>query len=113
MNTPVVVSSINPEIVDTNTSSKLVLKKPVKCVQGLSVANFTYESLETPTMQEIPSFTMIVPKVGLKIKIQDQILEIVETISNKDGYSFEFKAQNKTKQIHFVMIGKEWRECAF
>jgi hypothetical protein len=56
---------------------------------------------------------MIVPKVGLKIKIQDQILEIVETISNKDGYSFEFKAQNKTKQIHFVMIGKEWRECAF
>lgn len=72
---------------------------------------------EVPEFQEMPSFTMIVPKVGMKVKLKNEdneelILRIKETKKNKDGYILEFNAVDVGDEsivIDFVMVGKEWR----
>lgn len=72
---------------------------------------------EVPEFQEISSFTMIVPKVGMKVKLKNEeneelILRIKETKKNKDGYILEFNAVDVGDEsivIDFVMVGREWR----
>jgi hypothetical protein len=85
----------------------------------------------TPEFQEIPSFTMILPKVGMKVNLknedkQDLVLTITETHKNPDGYVLEFRAvgyRSKTDGtpretsgseheeivLDFVMVGKQWK----
>jgi hypothetical protein len=83
---------------------------------------FSEPSLESANQdisefQEIPSFTMIVPKVGMKVKLknedlQELVLVIQETHKNKDGYILEFRAvdpNNAEIVLDFVMVGKEWK----
>ena len=75
------------------------------------------ENQEVPEFQEIPSFTMIVPKVGMKVKLkneenQELVLTIKETHKNKDGFILEFRAldpKNEEIVVDFVMVGKEWK----
>jgi hypothetical protein len=70
-------------------------------------------SSQPPEIQEI-SFSMIVPKVGMKVKVCFEhlalVLKIVEVIKNEDGYSLEFVASKDGRQNYrFVMVGKNWR----
>ena len=68
---------------------------------------------QPPEIQEI-SFSMIVPKVGMKVKMtfgnQTVILKIVEVIPNEEGWKLEFIASKDGYQSYrFVMVGKKWR----
>jgi hypothetical protein len=79
---------------------------------------------ETPEFEEVASFTMIVPKIGMKVHLKNEmdeelILDIVDTKKNKDGYTFEFTGVRNPKTlldkedvINFVMVGKEWRRIS-
>lgn len=90
------------------TSSQIIRKTDV---------TLENEVQEVPEFQEISSFTMIVPKVGMKVKLKNEeneelILCIKETKKNKDGYILEFRAvdlNNDSIVIDFVMVGREWR----
>lgn len=96
----------------TSVESTFVIRK-----RESSIVTLENEIQEVPEFQEIPSFTMIVPRVGMKVKLRNEeneelILTIKEIKKNKDGYILEFKASdpnNESIVIDFVMIGKEWR----
>lgn len=68
-----------------------------------------------PEIQDIPGFSTIVPKVGMKVKYkqtqseEEMILTIVST-QPENGYTFEFKASNDKVVLDFVMVGKEWKQ---
>lgn len=96
----------------TNTSKLIIKKKEIESNKDIHFLEF--ENADPPLLKEVPSFTMIVPQVGQKIKVKnsnsDEVsLVIFETITNKDGYTFEFKAKNENLILNFVMVGKEWR----
>lgn len=73
----------------------------------------------TPEIVNIPSFSMIVPKVGMKVEMKDKddnefLFEITKTISDMDGYIFEFQAEpvsedSKKEKLNFIMVGRQWR----
>jgi hypothetical protein len=70
----------------------------------------SFEYPSTPETQDVPSFTMIIPKVGIKIKLDEyEIFDIVDTNTNKDGLIFEFKAKKDNVLLEFYMVGKEWK----
>jgi hypothetical protein len=97
---PVVVKSPPTKLV---TRAKPQTKK-------YTTEKLSFEYPGTPEMQDVPSFTMIIPKVGIKIKLDDdEVFEIVETITNKDGLIFEFKAKKENVLLDFYMVGKEWK----
>ena len=71
----------------------------------------------TPEIQDIPSYSMIVPKIGMKVKLvnevkEELVLEIVEIKTNQDGYVFDFKAKRDEIIVDFVLVGKEWRRMS-
>lgn len=71
----------------------------------------------TPEIVEVASFSMIVPKIGMGVKLvneakEELVLEIVETKKNNDGYVFEFQARHDEIIVDFVMVGKEWRRIS-
>lgn len=108
-------------------------KKESPLVQKtISEPSFESESVNsTPEFQEIPSFTMILPKVGMKVNLknkdnQDLVLRIKETHKNPDGYILEFRAvgyrskldgtpkevpgsEDEEIVLDFVMVGKQWK----
>jgi hypothetical protein len=70
-------------------------------------------SSENPEIQDL-SFSMIVPKVGMRIKVifgnQQLIMKITQTFQSQDGYTLEFIASVDGRQNYsFVMVGKNWR----
>lgn len=94
--------------------TKFVNKEPPKTKVNVTV---TCESSMTPEIQEIPGYSMIVPKIGMKVKLvneakEELVLEIVETKPNQDGYVFDFKAMKDDIVVDFVMVGKEWRRMS-
>lgn len=96
-----------PQVVKS-PPTKLVIKKPQ--TKKYTTDKLSFEFPGTPDMQDVPSFTMILPRVGIKIKLdEDEIFEIVETNKNKDGLIFEFKAKKENSLLEFYMIGKEWK----
>jgi hypothetical protein len=102
------VNGIPPTQVLNSPHTKLVIKKSQPKKYTTEKLSFEYPG--TPEMQDVPSFTMIVPKVGIKIKLdEDEIFEIVETNTNKDGLIFEFKAKKDNVLLDFYMVGKEWK----
>jgi hypothetical protein len=70
--------------------------------------------IETPDIIDIPGFSMIAPKVGMKVKMlqgdEEFILEIKSISKNSDGYPFQFRASNDDTSFNFVMVGKEWKQ---
>lgn len=66
-----------------------------------------------PEIQDVPGFSTIVPKIGMKVKYrqggEEMILTIVST-RPEDGYTFEFQASNDKVVLDFVMIGKQWKQ---
>ena len=60
-----------------------------------------------PEIQDVPGFSTIVPKIGMKVKYrqsgEDMILTIVST-RPEDGYTFEFQASNDKVVLDFVIL---------
>jgi hypothetical protein len=92
---------------------KIVERKIKKECPRLELNTTITFDTDEPELQEIPSFTMIVPHVEMKIKMkekeEDLTLTIMETKKNMDGYIFEFRASDGNVSLDFVMVGKEWR----
>jgi len=92
------VKGISPPTIEKSQPKKYTTEK----------LSFEYPS--TPETQDVPSFTMIIPKVGIKIKLDEyEIFDIVDTNTNKDGLIFEFKAKKDNVLLEFYMVGKEWK----
>jgi len=97
----------------TKDHVKIVERKVKKTCPRLESNHTITLDTDSPELQEIPSFTMIVPQIGMKIKMKeddrDLTLNITDTKKNIDGYIFEFTASDGDINIDFVMVGKEWR----
>jgi hypothetical protein len=102
---------------------KRTRKQPFKSVNNENLCrpkanvSLSCDSPLTPEIQEIQSYSMIVPKIGMKVKLvnetkEELVLEIVETKMNQDGYVFDFKAKKDDIVVDFVMVGKEWRRIS-
>jgi hypothetical protein len=83
------------------------------CQKDLLFDEIPEISSQPPEIQEV-CFSMIVPKVGMKVKVSFEhlalILKIVQVIKSEDGYSLEFVASKDGRQHYrFVMVGKNWR----
>lgn len=112
-NGPDLTKNVRKKRVSSNkeTSSEVIRKTNVTLEDEIQ---------EVPEFQEISSFTMIVPKVGMKVKLKNEdgeelILVIKEPKKNKDGYILEFRAvdpNNDSIMIDFVMVGREWRRMS-
>ena len=71
----------------------------------------------TPEIIQIPSYSMILPKKGMKVFMKDKneketVFQIIETIKDLDGYVFEFIAvepENPLDKLNFVWVGKQWK----
>ena len=97
-------------LIPPSDTCKLVVKKS-------KIKQVILEPSETPEIKTVPEFQMIVPKVGMKVKLvneekQEMILDIVLVKTNSDGLVFDFQTKNGSNVIDFVMVGKEWRRIS-
>lgn len=110
---PVQRLGLKDNLPEPSKKSRKSIKKEIRA--GLDSVNVSLET-DSPEFQEIVSFTMIVPKIGMKITMRENekvfSLVITEVRKNNDGYSFEFTAVNNDVSMDFVMVGREWKRLS-